>query len=100
MSKLHAHMAQSAETDDAHLFAPADAPVPHGRVRRDSGAKQRSGPSEVEVLRDAQDKPLVHDHALGVSAISDASQMLVGKIVGQSEIRAELLLARQALGAG
>ncbi len=100
MGKLHAHVAQSAETDHANFLALGDAPVAHRRVRRDSGAKQRSGSGEVEVRGNAQDESLVDDDAVGVAAIGDASQMLVGKVVGEGRIRAELLEARLALGAG
>jgi len=100
MCKLHTHVTQSAETDHANLLALADAPVAHGRVCCDSGAKQRSGSGEVQVRGDAQDEPLVDDNALGVATVGDASQMLIGEIVCQSEIRAELLEARLALGAG
>src|SRR5207302_10671800 len=100
MCKLHTHVTQSAETDHANLLALADAPVAHGRVCCDSGAKQRSGSGEVQVRGDAQDEPLVDDNALGVATVGDASQMLIGEIVCQSEIRAELLEARLSLGAG
>src|SRR5437879_11798421 len=87
MCKLHTHVTQSAETDHANLLALADAPVAHGRVCCDSGAKQRSGSGEVQVRGDAQDEPLVDDNALGVATVGDASQMLIGEIVCQSEIR-------------
>ena len=42
----------------------------------------------------------IDDDAVGVAAVGDASQMLVGEVVGESEIRAELLEAGLALGAG
>ncbi len=98
--KLHAHVAQSAETDHANFLAFGDAPVAHRRVRCDSGAKQRSGSGEIQVRGNAQDKPLVDDDAVGVAAVGDASQMLVGKVVSKGEVWAELLEARLALGAG
>ena len=100
MCKLHAHVTQSAETDHANFLALGDAPVVHRRVGGDAGAKQRSDSGKLQVRWDAQDKPLVDDDALGVAAISDASQMLVGEVVSQGEIRTELLEARLALGAG
>ena len=39
MREFHAHMAQPAQAHDADLLAIAHAPVPHRRVRSDSGAE-------------------------------------------------------------
>ena len=100
MSKLHAHVAQSAETDHANLLALGDAPVAHGRVGCDPGAEQRRGSGEIEVGRDAQDKAFVDDDAVGVAAIGDASEVLVREVVGEGHVRAELLKAGLAFGAG
>ena len=100
VGKLHAHVAQSAETDHANFLALGDAPVAHRRVGCDSGAKQRSGSGKIEVGRDAQDKSLVDDDAVGVAAVGDAAEVLVGKVVGEGQVRAELLEAGLALGAG
>ena len=98
--ELHAHVAQSAETDHADLLAFGDAPVAHGRVCCDAGAEQRRGPGEIEVGGDAQDKALVDDDAVGVAAVGDAAEVLVGEVVGEGHVRAELLEAGLALGAG
>ena len=100
MSKLHAHVAQSAETDHANFLALADAPAAHGRVGGDSGAEERRRPREIEVGRDAQDKTIVDDHAIGVATIGDASEVLVRGVKGKDHVRAELLKAGLALGAG
>ena len=100
VSELHAHVAQSAETDHADFLALGDAPVAHGRVGGDSGAEQRRGSGEIEIRRDAQDEALVDDDAVGVSAVGDASQVLVREVVSEGHIRAELLEAGLALGAG
>ena len=100
MSKLHAHVAQSAETDHANLLALGHTPVAHGRVGCDSGAKERRGSGEIEVGRDAQDKAFVHDDAVGVATIGDASEVLVREVVRESHVRAELLKAGLALGTG
>ena len=81
MSKLHAHVAQSAETDHADFLALGDAPVAHGRVGGDSGAEQRRGSGEIEVRGHAQDKALIDDDAIGVAAIGDASEVLVRGVV-------------------
>ena len=100
MRELHAHVAQSAETDDADLLALGDAPVAHGRVGGDSGAEQRRGSGEIEVRGDAQDEALVDDDAVGVAAVGDAAEVLVRGVVGERHVRAELLEAGLALGAG
>ena len=100
VGELHAHVAQSAEADDADLLALGDAPVAHRRVGGDPGAEQRRGSGEVEVGGNAQDEALVDDDAVGVAAVGDAAEVLVGEVVGERHVRAELLEARLALGAG
>ncbi len=42
----------------------------------------------------------VDDDAVGVAAVGDAAGVLVGEVVGEGEVGAELLEARLALGAG
>ena len=74
MSKLHAHVTQSAETDDADLLALANPPVAHGRVCCDPGAEERRGSGEIEVGRDAQHEAFVDDYAIGIATIGDASR--------------------------
>ena len=91
-------MAQSAKTDHADFLALCDAPVAHGRVRRDSRAQERRGPGEIEIGRDAQHEMLVHDDAVGIAAVGDPSEMLVGGVEGERHVRAEVLKARLALG--
>jgi hypothetical protein len=98
MGNLNAHMTKYTETDHANLFALVDAPVAHGRVSRDSSAKQRSGSGAVKVRGDAQDEPLVDHDAVRVAAAGDASQMLVGKVVSKGRIQAELLEAAKHSG--
>src|SRR6266496_6246794 len=100
MSDLDGHVTQPAETDHADLLALGDAPVAHGRVGRDPGAEERRGSREIEVRRNAQDEALVDDHAVGVTTVSDAPEMLVPRVVGEGSAGAELLEARLALGAG
>ena len=55
---------------------------------------------EIEVGGDAQNEVLVDDDAVGVAAIGDASEVLVRRVVGEDHVRAELLKASLALGAG
>ena len=43
---------------------------------------------------------LVDDDAVGVAAVGDAAEVLVGKVVGEDEVVAELLEAGLALGTG
>ncbi len=100
MSDLHAHVAQPAETDHADILALGDAPVAHGRVRRDPGAEERRRSREVEVGGDAHHEALVDDDAVGVTTVGDTSEVLVPRVVGEGSVRAELLEAGSALGAG
>ena len=72
--ELDAHVAESAETDDADLLALGHAPVAHGRVGGDSGAEQGRGSGEVEVRRDVEHEAFGDDDAVGVAAVGDAAQ--------------------------
>ena len=45
-------------------------------------------------------KRSVDDDAVGVAAVGDAAEVLVGEVVGEGHVRAELLEAGLALGAG
>jgi hypothetical protein len=100
MSKLHAHVPQSAEADHSDFLSLGDAPAAHRRVSGDSGAEERRSSREIEVGRDAQDEPLVHDDAIGVATIGDASEVLVRGVEREDHVRAELLKAGAAFGAG
>jgi hypothetical protein len=74
--------------------------MPHGGVGSDSRAQERRGSGEIEVRRDARDKALVDDNAVGIPAVSNASQVLVRGVVGEDHVWAELLEAGLALRAG
>src|SRR4029079_14219774 len=100
MGELHGHVAQSPETDHANLFTLSDAPMAHGRVSGDPSAEERCDSSEMEVGRDVHDKAFVHDDAIGVATISDASEVLVREVISERHVAAELPKARLALGAG
>jgi hypothetical protein len=100
MRKLHAHVAESAESDYTNLLALGDAPVAHRGVSCDAGAEQWSDSREVEVRWHPQDESLVDDDTLGVATVGDPTQMLVRKVVSVGHVRTELLEARLALGAG
>ena len=77
-----------------------DAPVAHWGVSCDPGAKQRRGSGEIQVSGYAENEFLIDDDAIGVAAVSDASRVLVGKVVGEDESSAELLERLLAFGAG
>src|SRR5271165_3871204 len=100
VGELHAHVAESTEADDADLLALGHAPMAHGRVGGDSGAEERRGSGRVEVRRNAQYEALGDDDAVGVAAVGDASEVLVGEVICEVKVRAELLEPRLALGAG
>ena len=97
--ELDAHMAKSAEADNADLLAFGHAPVMHRRVGGDSGAEQRRGPSKIEIRRHAQHEALCDNNAVGVAAVRNAARVLVGKVVREDHVRAELLKACFALRA-
>src|ERR1035437_8524099 len=100
MSKLHAHVAQAAETDHANFLALCDAPVAHRRVCGDPGAEERRGSGEIKVGGDAQHEAFIDDDAIGVATIGDASEGLVRGVEGEGQVRAELLKAGFAPGTG
>ncbi|EXI66032.1 MAG: hypothetical protein AW08_02771 [Candidatus Accumulibacter adjunctus] len=57
-----AHVAESAEPDDAHLAPRSDAPVAQWRVGRDAGAEEGGDACQILlVVPDAQDKGLLDD---------------------------------------
>src|SRR5438046_5640595 len=100
VSKLHGHVAQSAEADHANFLALGDAPMMHRRVGRDPGAKQRRGSSEIEIGWKTQNEMFIDDDAFGVAAVGHASEVLVRRIEGKNHVRAELLETSLALRAG
>ena len=100
VGELDAHVAQPAEAHDADFLALGHAPVAHGRVSGDAGAEQRRGSGEVEVGGNAKDEVLVDDDAVGVAAVGHAAGVLVGEVVGEGKVVAELLEAGLALGTG
>src|SRR5207302_11281186 len=94
MSKLHRHVAQSAQTDHANLLALGDPPMMHGGVGRDTSAKQRRGCGEIEVGGNAQNEVFLDDNAFGVAAVGHASEVLVRSIKRESQVRRDLSAAR------
>src|SRR2546427_1826684 len=99
VSKLHGHVAQSAEADHANFLALGDAPVMHRRVSRDPGAEQRRSCGKVEVGWEAQNEVFIDDDAFRVAAVGHASEVLVRRVESEDHVRAELLEAGLALWA-
>src|SRR6266487_3925468 len=75
MSKFYRHVAESAETDHTNFLAFGDAPVMHGRVRRDAGAEQWRSGGEFQVRGDAQNEMFVDDDAFRIAAVSNPSEV-------------------------
>lgn len=92
-TKLHAHMAETAETDDRHARAWLHVVSEDRRERRNAGAQQRCDASEILVQRrrNSENKVLVDDHRLAVAAVVDRA-VLVLRVVRPLVCLAELLL--------
>ena len=63
---------------------------------------QRRGPvpARSRLRGTCRTKRCIDDDAVGIAPVRDASEMLVGEVVGKGHVRAELLEAGLALGAG
>src|SRR5205823_11864722 len=70
--------------DDADFVAFANLSIAEWRVGCNSGAQERRGRREVELVRDAQDEILVHHDAFRISAVGDAAAVRVRAVVGKS----------------
>ncbi len=57
-------------------------------------------PARSRLAGTLKDKVLVDDDGVGVAAVSDLAGALVGEVVGEGEVVAELLQAGLAFGAG
>src|SRR6188508_362837 len=97
MGEFQRHVAEAAETDDAHLVALLDAPALDRRISGDAGAEQWSGRREIEVFRDAEDERLIDHDAVRVAAECLLAAVLVRAVVGESSaFLTKLLLIRLA----
>ena len=81
--KLHRHVPEPAQPDDADLVTLADLLQTQRRVGRDPGAQERSGRREVEFVRKAQHEILVDHDALRITAVGDAAGVRVRTVVGK-----------------
>src|SRR5206468_11910549 len=100
MSKLHRHVAQSAETDHANFLALRDTPVVHRRVGRDPGTQQRRSPRKIEIEWDAQNEVFVDNDSAGVPTVSETSEVFVRGVESEDHVGTELLKAGFALRTG
>ena len=91
VGELDAHVAESAETDHADLLAFGHIPVTHWRVGGNSSTEERRGSSKIKVRRNAEHEALDDDNAVGVPTIRNAPGVLVGEVVGEGHVGAELL---------
>src|SRR5579872_3358385 len=98
MRKLHTHVAQSTQTDDANFLAISDTRAVQRRVGCNSGAEKRRSSGRLEVRGDAQNESLIDDDALRVTAVGYVSEVPVRRIKGQDHIRTELFKPGPALG--
>jgi hypothetical protein len=91
IGKFHAHVSQTAETDNPNLFSGTDFGAHQGRVRCDSSAQQWGGSSKVKVGWNTQNEVLVDHDAAGVTPVGHwSSAVLVGRVVCENPIRAEV----------
>src|ERR1700733_8507801 len=100
MRELQSHMTQPAQSDDPDLLALGHAPMMERGKCRDAGAKQRCRSGQIKIGRYLQDKALVDDNAVRIAAVGDAARVLVREVIGEDEIRTELLQTLFALGTG
>ena len=100
--KLHGHVTQAAEPDDADFLPGTDLPASKGGIGRDSCAQEGRRRRQVEIGGHAQHKILRDNDALGVAAEGRRAQVLLNAPVGpaQHAAVAELLEARPATRAG
>ena len=92
-ANLSAHVAESAEADDADLLAGAGIPMAQRRIGGDAGAEQGRDGGEIEILRDGVSEALVDNIIVGIAAHGDGSVDAVFDGVGERE----LLQRRNAL---
>src|SRR4051812_19661624 len=103
MRELHAHMTQSANTDDAHFFAGAGAPMAKRRPGGDAGAQQRRHRRQIFFgMVDSEDEMLIHGDASAIAAISVGAAAHRAVISAGETDRAVTILFQtfMALGAG
>ncbi len=83
VGEFEAHVAESAEADDADFFSGADVPVAERGVGGDSGAEERGDGGEVEVGGDGVCEALVDDVVAGVAAHGDGAVDAIFGCVGE-----------------
>ena len=95
VGEFEGHVAESAEADDADLFAGACAPVLERRVGGDSGAEQWRGGGEVEVGGNVEGEGLVEDDVVAVAAEGEFAVLVPGVVGPDGGVTIAVLLARR-----
>ncbi len=101
--EFHAHVPKPAEADDTDFLPLADFPMAQWGISGDASAKERGCRSQVQILRHMQRKGFIHDHAVGITAVSHrARDVFIRAVVGENgaAIFAELFEAVLATFAG
>jgi hypothetical protein len=83
LGEFHAHVPKSAESHDADFLALDNFVVAQRGIGGDAGAEERGGGGEIQILRDVQHKGFIHDHALGISAVSHAAAVFIRAVEGK-----------------
>src|ERR1700704_6516659 len=91
MRQLDAHVSETAETDNRHLFSGDCAPVLERRIESDPGAEQGSGRIERQIIGDAKNVVFVDDDPLGIAAISWRA-VVFASVVGPHRMHVTILL--------
>ena len=94
--EFYSHVTKSAQSNNANLLARAYFPMSQWRVGGDACTEQRSGGSQIQSSRHAQDKRFIHDNIGGVPAVSLTTEMFVGAVVrercaGKAELFSSIL---------
>ena len=98
LGKLHPHVAETTQSDDADFLPGTDFPVAHRRIGRDAGAEQRRGGGGIEIGGHPQHEVLRHDDALRITAERRRAEMLVGAAESHHHaVVAELFQPRAAV---
>ncbi len=100
MRKLNRHVTEPTEACYTDLLTLADTVSAHGRVSCDSRAEERRGPRKVEIGRNTKNEVFVHDDAIGIATVGNASQMRVRGVERELQVRAEILEPGLAARAG
>ena len=74
---------KTTQTNYAHFLTRAHLPVAERRIGRDARTQQWRHASRVELVRYLQDKRLINNNALGITAICYAAEYFVFRVVSE-----------------